>query len=37
MLTLRIVAAATIRETHTRMQIVFDDGQWASTRAIHVV
>ena len=37
MLTLRIVAAATIRDTHTRMQIISDNGQWASTRAVHVV
>ena len=37
MLTLRIVAAATIRDTRTHMQIISDDGQWASTRAVHVV
>ena len=37
MFTLRIVAAATIRDTHTHMQIISDDGQWASTRAVYVV
>ena len=37
MFTLRIVAAGTICDTRTRMQIISDNGQWASTRAVHVV
>ena len=37
MLTLRIVAAATIRDTRTHMQIISDNGQWVSTRVVHVV
>ena len=32
-----IVAVATIHGTPTPMQIIHDDGYWASTRALYVV